>query len=74
MTMSQVAEPVEAVIISGPRKGEIVRLPNETQDEVTEEEIEALNYALDELIAALDRYAAEVRATIEAWREPAEAA
>jgi hypothetical protein len=72
--MGQIAEPIEAVIISGPRRGEIVRLPEDAIPEVSDEDIELLNEALDQLIAAVDRYAAEVRTTIEAFREPREAA
>ena len=71
--MLEAVEPIEAVIISGPRRGEIVRLPEEAIPELSDAEIEALNQALDELIAALDRYSAEVRSTIEVWRGPTEA-
>jgi hypothetical protein len=60
---------VEAVIISGPRRGEIIRLPNEAVGEVADEDIQALNVALDGLIVAIDRVATEVRTTIEALRE-----
>lgn len=58
-------EPVEAVIISGPRKGQIIRLSEEAIPEITDEEIQLLNEALDQLIAALDR-------CIEAFRSPVE--
>jgi hypothetical protein len=73
--MTETIEPVEAVIISGPRRGEIVRLQDETlTEEVTEEDIKLLNEALDEVIAAIDRVRTEVRLTIETFREQAEAA
>jgi hypothetical protein len=62
---------VEAVIISGPRRGEIVRLPDETNTEVSDEDLQALNAALDDLIAAIERVATEVQATVETLRESA---
>lgn len=61
---------VEAVIISGPRRGEIIRLPDETIAEVSDEDIRALNTALDELTVAIERVTREVRATIETLCEP----
>ena len=57
---------VEAVIISGPRRGEIIQLPDEGMGEVSNEDIQLLDKALDELIGAIDRVATEVRATNEA--------
>jgi hypothetical protein len=61
---------IEAVIISGERRGEIVRLPEATRaTDVSDEEVRMLNEALDALIAAVDRVALEVRATVEALRE-----
>jgi hypothetical protein len=57
---------VEAVIISGPRRGEIVQLLDEDVAEVSKEDIQILNEALDRLIGAIDRVATEVRATSEA--------
>jgi hypothetical protein len=60
---------VEAVIISGPRRGEIIQLPDEDIAEVSNEDIQLLNEALDELISAIDRVATEMRATSEAFRE-----
>jgi hypothetical protein len=60
---------VEAVIISGPRRGEIIQLPDEDMAEVSNEDIQLLNKALDELIGAIDKIATEVRGTIEAFRE-----
>jgi hypothetical protein len=59
---------VEAVIISGPRRGEIVRLPDETIAEVSDEDLQALNAALDDLTAAIERVATEVQATVETLR------
>lgn len=41
---------VEAVIISGPRRGEIIRLPDEAIAEVSDQAIQALNAALDGLM------------------------
>jgi len=46
------ASSVEAVIISGPRRDEMVQLADE---------------ALDELVVALDRVVIEVRDTLEAF-------
>jgi hypothetical protein len=60
---------VEAVIISGPRRGEIIQLPAEEIAAMSNEDIQLLNEALDELIGAIDRVATEVRATSEAFRE-----
>jgi hypothetical protein len=62
---------VEAVIISGPRRGEIVRLPDGTITEVSDEDLQALNAALDDLIVAIERVATEVQATVETLRESA---
>jgi len=57
---------VEAVIISGPRRGEIIQLLDEDIAEVANEDIQLLNEALDGLIGAIHRVATEVRATSEA--------
>jgi hypothetical protein len=57
---------VEAVIISGPRRGDIIQLLDENIVEVSNEDIQLLNEALDGLIGAIDRVATEVRATSEA--------
>jgi hypothetical protein len=59
---------VEAVIISGPRRGEIIQLSDEAIAEASDEDIQGLNEALDGLIGAIDRLDSEVRATIEALR------
>jgi hypothetical protein len=65
------ASSVEAVIISGPRRGEIVQLSDEAIAEVSDADITALNEALDGLLVALDHVAAEVRATLEVLGEQA---
>jgi hypothetical protein len=57
---------VEAVIISGPRRGEIVQLSDEDIAEMSSEDIQLLNEALDALLDAIDRVATEVRTTNEA--------
>ena len=62
---------VEAVIISGPRRGEIVRLPDEAISELSDEDLQVLNAALDDLIAAIERVATEVQATVETLRDNA---
>ena len=61
------ASSVEAVIISGPRRGEIVQLADEAIAEVSDADITALNEALDELLVALDRVVIEVRDALEAF-------
>ena len=72
--MAQTAESIEAVIISGPRRGEIIRLPEGAFAEISNEEIKMLNEALDGLLAAIEGVSTEVRATIEVLREPGETA
>lgn len=72
--MAQVTEPVEAVIISGSRKGEIVHVPEDTPAVVSEEDIKTLNKALDDFIAAIERVSAKVRAMTEELRNGMEAA
>jgi hypothetical protein len=62
---------VEAVIISGPRRGEIVRLPDEAISELSDEDLQVLNAALDDLIVAIERVATEVQATVKTLRENA---
>jgi hypothetical protein len=62
---------VEAVIISGPRRGEIVRLADEALSEVSDEDLQVLNAALDDLIVAIERVATEVQATVETLRDSA---
>ena len=65
------AQTFEAVIISGPRRGEIVQLPEEMLPEVSEQELEQLNAGLDDVIAAIDRLSAEYRASVEALKKEA---
>jgi len=67
--MAQTAEPIEAVIISGPRRGEIVRLPEAAVAEISDGDIKMLNEALDSLLVAIEGVSTEVRATIEVFRE-----
>lgn len=62
---------VEAVIISGPRRGEIVRLPDEAVSELSDEDLHVLNAALDDLIVAIERVATELQATVKTLRENA---
>ena len=68
--MVQTAEPIEAVIISGPRRGEIIRLLPDAIPEVTHEDLKLLNDGLDLVEAAIDRLDRDIRATIEAFRAP----
>lgn len=56
------AQSVEAVIISGPRRGEIIQLVDETVPEFSEAELKQLNAGLDEVINAIDRLSSEFRA------------
>ena len=61
------ASSVEAVIISGPRRGQIIQLSDASIAEMTDEDITALNEALEGLVMAIDRVATEVRATVKAF-------
>ena len=63
-------ERVEAVIISGPRRGEIVCLPSEVIPEISEWELKLLNEAMDQVDASLSRLEAEVGAAIEVFSAP----
>lgn len=65
---------VEAVIISGPRKGEIVALPDDRSEDYSDEDIRLLNESLDQIIARLDRLSHEMDMTIEAFRKPLQVA
>jgi hypothetical protein len=56
-----VGDLVEAVIISGPRRGEIVRVDLGRQETLSSEEINALHGALQRLDTALMGLAAESR-------------
>jgi hypothetical protein len=67
------AQTIEAVIISEPRRGEIIRLPVEEPEEVSDEDIQMLNEALDGLIAAIDRVSAKVRTMTEDLKRIGEA-
>ena len=60
------AQSIEAVIISGPRRGEIVQLPEEALPEFSDTELEQLNAGLDDVIAAIDRLSAEYHASTKA--------
>jgi hypothetical protein len=62
------AQNVEAVIISGPRRGEIVQLPEEALPELSDAELERLNAGLDDVIAAIDRLSVEYLASTEALK------
>ncbi len=59
------AQTLEAVILSGPRRGEIVTLPADTPDQPGAKDMETLNGALDELNSALERVASELRAALQ---------
>jgi hypothetical protein len=58
---SNVADATEAVIISGKRRGEIIRL-NGVDTIISDAELSALNEALDQLNTKLARVSKEVRA------------
>ena len=68
--MAEESEPIEAVIISGPRRGEIVRLSPGSIPKVTAEDLKLLNDGLDLVQAAIDRLDHEIHTTIEAFRTP----
>jgi hypothetical protein len=52
---------VEAVIISGPRRGEIVQLTEDSLSELSDSDLDRLNAGLDDVIAAIDRLSSEYR-------------
>ena len=52
------AETLEAVILSGPRRGEIVTLPASSAFQPLAENLDSLNGALDDLNLALERVSA----------------
>jgi len=54
------SEPAEAVIISGPRKGEIIDLKYPFED-VSPHDLRIINEALDQLGAAIERLSEEFR-------------
>lgn len=64
--MGQNTATAEAVIISGPRCGEIVQLDNGMIIDLSDSEIKSLNEVLDQVIVALDRLSEEYRRSIEA--------
>jgi hypothetical protein len=68
------AEPVEAVIISGPRRGEIIRLPADAIPELSDEEIKLVDEALDMVDAALGRFENTVESAIARFSAPPGAA
>ena len=66
----QAAEPIEAVIISGPRKGTIIQLNEVQAIQPTEEELRLLdslfvemNSKIERLIKQFDRIARDCRAS-----------
>jgi hypothetical protein len=63
-------ETIEAVIISGPRRGEIVKLSEDTIPAISDGEIRLLNEGLDQVLAAIDRLDVEMRATLEVFQAP----
>ena len=62
------AQGVEAVIISGPRRGEIVQLMEDSLPELSESDLAKLNSELDDVIAAIDKLSAEYRTSTEVLR------
>ncbi|MDP6353889.1 MAG: hypothetical protein QF473_02220 [Planctomycetota bacterium] len=64
-----ISEPVEAVILSGDRRGQIVTLRGDLM-EPNESELDMLNDTLDQLIDSIDRLRDEIRLGKEAL-EPA---
>ena len=64
--ITAMAHRVEAVIIAGPRWGEIIRLTEDELPELSEADLAQRNAGLDDVIAAIDRLSAEYRASTEA--------
>jgi hypothetical protein len=62
------AETMEAVILSGPRRGEIVTFPAGSPQQPDAKDVEALNGALDELDRALQRVSTELRAALRSFK------
>jgi transposase-like protein len=62
--MTPTAEALEAVILSGPRRGEIVTFPAGNPEQPNPKEVEALNRVLDELNEALSNVSTELRAAL----------
>lgn len=63
--MAQTAESIEAVLLSGPRRGEMIRSPEAAVAAISDEAITRLSDALDRLLAAVEEGSTEVRATLE---------
>jgi len=59
---------LEAVILSGPRRGEIVTFPANTPQEPGAKDVETLNGALNDLNLALDRVSAELRLALQSLK------
>jgi hypothetical protein len=70
--MTPILDNLEAVILSGPRRGEIITLPAEVP-KTGSEEIEALNTVLNELNLALERVSTELRTTLQSLKPIPEA-
>lgn len=66
--MSPMTETLEAVILTGPRRGEIVEFPVHSPQQLGGGDLETLNCAVEDLDSALDRVAAELRATLVSFR------
>jgi hypothetical protein len=64
-----VAQNIEAVILTGPRRGDIIQLPEQSVPELSDEELKLLNAGLDDVIAAIDRLSAEYRSSTQALKE-----
>jgi hypothetical protein len=67
--MTQRDELIELVIISGPRRGEILCLPEEVLPDPAGDR-RPLNNTPDQALAAIDRLEGELRAALEAFRAP----
>jgi len=66
--MTPMAETLEVVILSGPRRGEIMMLPAGTPRQPAADEVEALHGALDELNLAIERVTTELRAALQSLK------
>lgn len=66
--MKPLAEPLEAVILSGPRRGEIVTFSADTPQAPGAQDVETLDAALDDLNSGLARVYAEVRAALQSLK------
>ena len=62
------SEPIEAVIISGARRGEIINLPASESLELRRDEIQALDNAIDSLNAVVQKVSDELQWTLESLR------